>query len=142
MQFQIHMHKSQCESNGYDRIFFIRLHPNFCRQNSISCKRVPWIKLIHEAFGWPIFQAKNLTRVHHVNLVSLIGYCLDENSMALVYEYMPEGTLQDKLRGTFQFLSIISQDFDIVINICILWMQITHGFLLGNKGFELHMNLH
>ncbi|KAJ1689496.1 hypothetical protein LUZ63_013651 [Rhynchospora breviuscula] len=43
-------------------------------------------------------EAKNLTRVHHVNLVSLLGYCLDENCMALVYEYMKEGTLQDKLR--------------------------------------------
>ncbi|KAJ3678964.1 hypothetical protein LUZ61_021128 [Rhynchospora tenuis] len=42
-------------------------------------------------------EAQNLTRVHHKNLVSLIGYCMDEDCMALVYEYMPEGTLQDKL---------------------------------------------
>ncbi|KAJ3678959.1 hypothetical protein LUZ61_021123 [Rhynchospora tenuis] len=42
-------------------------------------------------------EAQNLTRVHHKNLVSLIGYCMDEDCMALVYEYMKEGTLQDKL---------------------------------------------
>ncbi|KAJ3678960.1 hypothetical protein LUZ61_021124 [Rhynchospora tenuis] len=42
-------------------------------------------------------EAQNLRRVHHKNLVSLVGYCTDEDCMALVYEYMQEGTLQDKL---------------------------------------------
>ncbi|KAJ3695089.1 hypothetical protein LUZ60_000466 [Juncus effusus] len=45
-------------------------------------------------------EAQNLTRVHHKNLVSLFGYCMDGDHMALVYEYMPEGTLQDKLRDS------------------------------------------
>ncbi|KAJ3678970.1 hypothetical protein LUZ61_021134 [Rhynchospora tenuis] len=43
-------------------------------------------------------EAQNLTRVHHKNLVSLLGYSMDGDCMALVYEYMQEGTLQDKLR--------------------------------------------
>ncbi|KAJ3695087.1 hypothetical protein LUZ60_000464 [Juncus effusus] len=43
-------------------------------------------------------EAKNLTRVHHKHLVSLMGYCMDGDCMALVYEYMQEGTLQGKLR--------------------------------------------
>ncbi|XP_078176446.1 putative LRR receptor-like serine/threonine-protein kinase At1g51860 [Carex rostrata] len=41
-------------------------------------------------------EAQNLTRVHHRNLVSLIGYCMDGDSMALVYEYM-----QEKLMGDY-----------------------------------------
>uniref|UniRef100_A0ACD5Z6S1 Uncharacterized protein n=1 Tax=Avena sativa TaxID=4498 RepID=A0ACD5Z6S1_AVESA len=45
-------------------------------------------------------EAQHLTRIHHKNLVSLIGYCQDRNHLALVYEYMPEGDLQDKLRAT------------------------------------------
>ncbi|CAL4890004.1 unnamed protein product [Urochloa decumbens] len=45
-------------------------------------------------------EAQHLTRIHHKNLVPLIGYCKDKNHLALVYEYMPEGNLQDHLRDT------------------------------------------
>ncbi|XP_038986306.1 senescence-induced receptor-like serine/threonine-protein kinase isoform X2 [Phoenix dactylifera] len=44
-------------------------------------------------------EAQLLTRVHHRNLVSLVGYCKDENSLALVYEYMAQGSLQEHLAG-------------------------------------------
>ncbi|KAJ4771483.1 Leucine-rich repeat protein kinase family protein [Rhynchospora pubera] len=50
-------------------------------------------------------EAQNLTRVHHKNLVSLLGYSMDGDCMALVYEYMQEGTLQDKLRDNGRPLS-------------------------------------
>ncbi|RVW56398.1 putative LRR receptor-like serine/threonine-protein kinase [Vitis vinifera] len=38
-----------------------------------------------------------LSRVHHRNLVSLIGYCDEEVEQMLVYEFMPNGTLRDHL---------------------------------------------
>ncbi|XP_042466304.1 probable LRR receptor-like serine/threonine-protein kinase At1g05700 [Zingiber officinale] len=44
-------------------------------------------------------EAQHLTRVHHRNLVSFIGYCNEVNHLALVYEFMSQGTLQDHLRG-------------------------------------------
>lgn len=45
-------------------------------------------------------EAQILTRIHHKNLVSIIGYCNDEEYMALVYEYMLEGTLQEHIAGS------------------------------------------
>ncbi|KAJ1689486.1 hypothetical protein LUZ63_013641 [Rhynchospora breviuscula] len=44
-------------------------------------------------------EVDNLSRVHHKNLVKMIGYCNDRNQIAVVYEHMEEGNLQDWLRG-------------------------------------------
>ncbi|XP_047057989.1 putative leucine-rich repeat receptor-like serine/threonine-protein kinase At2g19230 [Lolium rigidum] len=43
-------------------------------------------------------EALHLIRVHHRNLVNLVGHCKDRQHSALIYEYMSEGTLQEKLR--------------------------------------------
>ncbi|XP_047056868.1 putative leucine-rich repeat receptor-like serine/threonine-protein kinase At2g19230 [Lolium rigidum] len=43
-------------------------------------------------------EALHLIRVHHRNLVNLVGHCKDGQHSALIYEYMSEGTLQEKLR--------------------------------------------
>ncbi|CAM0943143.1 unnamed protein product [Alopecurus aequalis] len=49
-----------------------------------------------------IAEAQILTRIHHKNLVTMIGYCKDGEYMALVYEYMPEGNLQEHIAGKEQ----------------------------------------
>ncbi|XP_031483259.1 senescence-induced receptor-like serine/threonine-protein kinase [Nymphaea colorata] len=43
-----------------------------------------------------------LSRVHHKNLVSLIGYCDEAENMILIYEYISRGNLQDILSGRSQ----------------------------------------
>ncbi|KAF4403649.1 hypothetical protein G4B88_002502 [Cannabis sativa] len=40
-----------------------------------------------------------LSRVHHKNLVSLVGFCFDQGEQLLVYEFVPNGTLRDTLSG-------------------------------------------
>ncbi|EEC79423.1 hypothetical protein OsI_20395 [Oryza sativa Indica Group] len=40
-----------------------------------------------------------LSRVHHRNLVRLIGYCYELGEQMLVYEYISNGTLRDNLMG-------------------------------------------
>nr|QNJ34485.1 CARD1-like protein 3 [Striga asiatica] len=40
-----------------------------------------------------------LSRVHHKNLVSLVGFCFEQDEQMLVYEYIANGTLRDSLSG-------------------------------------------
>ncbi|KAJ7963101.1 protein kinase family protein [Quillaja saponaria] len=42
-------------------------------------------------------EVKSMLRAHHKNLLSLIGYCNEGDNMALVYEYMENGTLEQHL---------------------------------------------
>lgn len=51
--------------------------------------------------GGPEFTAEVelLSRVHHKNLVSLVGFCLEQDEQMLVYEYAPNGNLRDSLSG-------------------------------------------
>ncbi|CAI0426034.1 unnamed protein product [Linum tenue] len=41
-----------------------------------------------------------LSRIHHRNLVPLIGYCEEQNQRILIYEYMHNGTLRDHIHGS------------------------------------------
>lgn len=40
-----------------------------------------------------------LSRVHHKNLVGLVGFCFDQEEQMLVYEFIPNGTLRESLSG-------------------------------------------
>ncbi|XP_072975349.1 leucine-rich repeat receptor protein kinase HPCA1 [Typha angustifolia] len=40
-----------------------------------------------------------LSRVHHKNLVGLVGFCFEQGEQMLVYEFIPNGSLRDSLSG-------------------------------------------
>ncbi|XP_023645225.1 probable LRR receptor-like serine/threonine-protein kinase At1g51820 [Capsella rubella] len=52
--------------------------------------------------GYKQFKAEVelLLRVHHKNLVGLVGYCDEGESLALIYEYMANGDLKEHMSGT------------------------------------------
>ncbi|KAL9226711.1 hypothetical protein vseg_002492 [Gypsophila vaccaria] len=52
-----------------------------------------------------------LSRVHHKNLVRLVGYCEERDERLLVYEYMKKGALYDHLHRQNQ-----AQEGDLLIN--------------------------
>ncbi|EOA32020.1 hypothetical protein CARUB_v10015262mg [Capsella rubella] len=56
-------------------------------------------KMDMEASKQFLAELKVLTHVHHVNLVRLIGYCV-EGSLFLVYEYVDNGNLGQHLHGS------------------------------------------
>lgn len=41
-----------------------------------------------------------LSRVHHKNVVSLVGFCFEQGEQMLVYEFIANGTLKDGLTGS------------------------------------------
>nr|CAD1838240.1 unnamed protein product [Ananas comosus var. bracteatus] len=50
-----------------------------------------------------INEVATIGRIHHVNIVRLVGFCSDGSKRALVYEYMPNGSLDKYIfleRGT------------------------------------------
>lgn len=48
-----------------------------------------------------------LSRVHHKNVVSLMGFCFEQGEQMLVYEYIPNGTLKESLSGTLGLFGIM-----------------------------------
>lgn len=40
-----------------------------------------------------------LSRIHHKNVVNLVGFCYDQGEQMLVYEYISSGTLRESLSG-------------------------------------------
>lgn len=44
-----------------------------------------------------------ITRVHHRHLVSLVGYCISNDQKMLVYEFVPNNTLEHHLHGKYFF---------------------------------------
>lgn len=44
----------------------------------------------------------------HRNLLRLFGFCMTTNERLLVYPYMPNGSVADRLRGLFHFLACTS----------------------------------
>mgnify|MGYP003702392093 CR=1 FL=1 len=56
------------------------------------------VKLLNETKGSNgeefINEVASISRTSHVNIVSLVGYCFEGRKSALIYEYMPNGSLE------------------------------------------------
>lgn len=44
-------------------------------------------------------EVEMLSRLHHRNLVKLIGICIEDRSRCLVYELIPNGSVESHLHG-------------------------------------------
>ena len=47
-----------------------------------------------------IAEIEMLSRLHHRNLVKLIGICVEDHTRCLVYELVPNGSVESHLHGT------------------------------------------
>ncbi|EOA37774.1 hypothetical protein CARUB_v10012635mg [Capsella rubella] len=55
--------------------------------------------IVYHGFVNGTEQVELLLRVHHKNLVGLVGYCDEGESLALIYEYMANGDLKEHMSG-------------------------------------------
>ncbi|KAJ4897322.1 Protein kinase protein with adenine nucleotide alpha hydrolases-like domain [Raphanus sativus] len=46
-----------------------------------------------------ILEIEVITSVHHKNIVSLFGFCFENNNLMLVYDYVSRGSLEENLHG-------------------------------------------
>lgn len=56
----------------------------------VAVKRLEGIGKINKSF---LAEVKTIGSIHHLNLVRLIGFCAEKSHSLLVYEYMPNGSL-------------------------------------------------
>lgn len=63
-------------------------------QRSPSCLRKSYIPLL--------LQVQAVSRLNHDSVVQILGYCVDGNVRALIYEYSSRGSLHDILQGDEQ----------------------------------------
>ncbi|KAL9301045.1 putative transferase, protein kinase RLK-Pelle-LRR-I-1 family [Arabidopsis thaliana] len=70
------------------------------------------------AQGYKQFKAEVelLLRVHHINLVNLVGYCDEGQHLGLIYEYMPNGDLKQHLSGKWSG-SVLSWKTRLIITV-------------------------
>ncbi|XP_062001255.1 rust resistance kinase Lr10-like isoform X2 [Rosa rugosa] len=66
-----------------------------------------------------INEVATMGHIHHVNVVRLVGFCADGFRRALVYEFLPNGSLQDLLSSENNKNSILGRDklHDIALGI-------------------------
>ncbi|KAL6553199.1 hypothetical protein OROGR_007041 [Orobanche gracilis] len=93
---------------GFGAVYYGELRGEgfYCLLLIVPLRSCVWFKIQKAAIKKMDMQAskeflaelKVLAHVHHVNLVPLIGYCV-EGSLFLVYEYIDNGNLSQHLRG-------------------------------------------
>ncbi|KAM0927480.1 hypothetical protein ACQ4PT_002905 [Festuca glaucescens] len=78
-----------------------------------------------------ISEVSTLGRIHHVNVVRLVGFCSEEMRRALVYEYMPEGSLDKYIFSAEKIFS-----WDKLIEIA---LGIARGINYLHQGCEMQI---
>ncbi|KAK1279465.1 putative receptor-like protein kinase [Acorus gramineus] len=69
-------------------------------KGSLSNGRLIAVKILSKSKGNGkefINEVTTIGTIHHVNIVQLIGFCSEDSKRALIYDYMPNGSLEKYL---------------------------------------------
>lgn len=50
-----------------------------------------------------VHEIEILTTLNHKNIISLFGFCFDQNNLLLVYNFISRGSLEENLYGIYFF---------------------------------------
>ncbi|KAL3500514.1 hypothetical protein ACH5RR_039607 [Cinchona calisaya] len=84
--------KDKLGKGGYGDVYKGKLFDN----------RLVAVKILNSSKGSGeefINEVASISRTSHVNVVSLLGFCLDAQRRALIYEFMPNGSLERYIHG-------------------------------------------
>lgn len=80
-----------------------------------------------------INEVATIGRIHHINIINLLGFCCDGSTRALIYEYMPNGSLGDLLSREKENLSLKpARLFEIALGVA-------HAIEYLHNGCELRI---
>lgn len=48
-----------------------------------------------------VLEIEIITTLHHKNIISLMGFCFEENKLLLVYDFLSRGSLDENLHGIY-----------------------------------------
>ncbi|XP_004308549.1 PREDICTED: probable receptor-like protein kinase At1g67000-like [Fragaria vesca subsp. vesca] len=91
--------KDELGKGGYGSVF----------KGKLRSGRFGAIKMLHESKSSGddfVSEVATIGRIHHVNVVQLVGYCVEGSKRALVYEYMPKGSLDKYIYSKEECLTL------------------------------------
>ncbi|KAG5623002.1 hypothetical protein H5410_008220 [Solanum commersonii] len=64
-------------------------------------------------------EVATIGRIHHVNVVGLVGYCVEGTKHALVYDFMPNGSLEKYISTSQEGSPLLSwqRKYDIILGV-------------------------
>lgn len=70
-----------------------------------------------------VLEIEIITALHHENIISLFGFCFEDNKLLLVYDLLSRGSLEDNLHGMLVLC------YSLIIMFCFP-VNFSHGVLV------------
>jgi hypothetical protein len=123
--------KNKLGQGGFGSVYKGNLHD----------ERVVAVKVLSESKGDGedfINEVASISRTSHVNIVRLLGFCLDGSKKALLYEFMPNGSLEKFIYEEKNSLKDDRQlDCKTLYDIALTWQNISFNLYLIKNNFIL-----